>query len=357
MGDRPLRVLLVAPSPRLSGGQAVQAQLLARGLAEVGVRVQLLPIDLPLPRPLRGLERLAGVRTAVRALTFAAHLAWQVPRCDVVHAFSAAYLSFLLWPVPAVLLGRLCGKRTILNYRSGEGPGHLARWGLVARPLLRWAGRVVVPSGYLRDVFAEHGVRAQVVSNVVDLAAFRYRERARPRPVILVARALEPLYNIPCALRAFQPVRAAYPRAELWIAGDGSQRGALERLVEEQGGKGVRFLGRVEHEQMPDLYDQADLLLNTPNLDNMPVSLLEAFASGLPVVSTVAGGIPYLVDSGINGLLAPVDDSEGLAGHLLWMLEHPEAAREMARRARERCAQFTWPRVAQEWLAVYRGRR
>jgi phenylacetate-CoA ligase len=347
-----LRVLQIAPSTRMTGGNAVQAELLRTGLRERGLVVDLLPLDLPLPWPL---ARVRGLRTLVRWPIFCLLLVLRARRYHVLHVFSAAYDSFLLWTVPAVVLGRLLGRRTVLNYRSGEARDHLVRQGWLAKPVMRLASVLVVPSGYLQDIFAEHGLAAQAVFNVVDLKAFQYRERDFARPVMLVPRTLEALYNVGAALEAFKVVKAACPGAELLITGEGPERPALERKVAEEGIKGVTFLGRVPHAQMPAIYDRADILLNPTNVDNMPVSLLEAFASGLPVVSTDAGGIPYLVTSGENGLLAPVGDSAGLAAHLLWVISHPDEARALARKAWEEREQYTWERVAERWLEVYRG--
>ena len=113
---------------------------------------------------------------------------------DVVHVFSASYWSFLLGPVPAMLAARLFGKRVLLNYHSGEAEDHLARWGIFVHPWLRFAHEIVVPSQYLRDVFARYGYRSRVVPNVVDLSRFRYRERIALRPRLLSTRNLESHY-------------------------------------------------------------------------------------------------------------------------------------------------------------------
>src|SRR5690606_25357532 len=102
------------------------------------------------------------------------------------------------------------------------------------------------------------------------------------------------LYNVSCSVRAFARIQAEVPDAELVIAGYGSDRGRIEALVRERGLNHVRFTGRVPHEEMGRLLHDADILLNSPDIDNMPLSLLEAQAAGLPIVSTSTGGIPYI---------------------------------------------------------------
>src|SRR6185295_18331682 len=119
------------------------------------------------PAALRRLRSCPGLRTALNQALYVPSLR-RLRRADVVHAFSASYFSFLLAPVPAMLLARALGKRVVLNYHSGEADDHLSRWGLLVHPWLRLAHEIVVPSEYLSEVFARHGYRTRVVPNIVD---------------------------------------------------------------------------------------------------------------------------------------------------------------------------------------------
>ena len=350
-----VRVLIVGPSLDILGGQAVQAQRLLMGLASSQkVEVSFLPVNPRLPGPLRLLQSIKFVRTVVTSIAYWASLLWRVPRVDVVHAFSASYCSYLLAPLPALLAARLFGRPGILNYRSGEAADHLMNWPLSRRSIASVPNLVVVPSGYLVSVFAAFGIAAQAIPNFVPLDSLPYRQRTRVRPVFLSNRNLEPLYNVACTLRAFRIVQNRFPDAQLMVAGDGSQRDELEAMCQGLCLQGVSFLGKLNSAEIAALYDRCDIYLNSPNIDNMPTSILEAFACGLPVVTTNAGGIPYIVEDGRNGLMVAVGDSEALAHAALRLLDDQTLCVQLADDARAECeSRFVWSKVKIAWEDCY----
>ena len=116
----------------------------------------------------------------------------------------------------------------------------------------------------------------------------------------------------------------------------------------------VTFAGRVHPDQMTGHYAEHDIYVQSPDIDNMPISVLEAYACGLPVVSTEAGGVPAILTHGEHGLLAPRDDHAALAAHVLLLLEQPGLACELAEHARAKCDDFQWHRVRDQWLSHYR---
>lgn len=356
--ERPLRVCIVAPSLDILGGQAVQAaRLHERFRTTDGLEVDFLAVNPRLPGPLRALQRVKYVRTVATSVAYVAALLGRLPRYDIVHAFSASYTSYLLAPLPALAIGKLYGKRTLLNYRSGEADDHLARWRRTAVPTMRRLADVIVaPSGYLVDVFARHGLAARSIFNFVELDRLPFRARDVVRPRFLSNRNLEPLYNVGCTIRAFAQVQAEVPDARLVVVGDGSERARLEALVRELGLRDVEFLGRVAPDRMGALYDAADVYLNSPDIDNMPGSIIEAYAAGVPVVTTDAGGIPYIVRHEETGLMVPRDDAAGMARMALRLLREPGLAARITARARAECLErYVWPAVEAEWRALYRS--
>lgn len=351
----PLRVCIVAPSLSILGGQAVVAQrLLDRLRTEPSLDVSFLPHNPELPGPFRHLKRIKYVRTIATSIAYIASLIRRLRDYDVIHVFSASYWSFILAPTPAVLIARAYGKRVILNYRSGEALDHLTRWPRTSLPVLRRADSIVVPSGYLVDVFARFGLAAESIYNFVDVERIPYRARRELRPVFLANRNFAAHYNVACILRAFALIQQAIPEAQLLVAGDGELRAELQSLSASLGLRHVQFLGQVPPTRMAELYDVADVYLNAPNIDNMPNSIVEAFAAGLPVVTTRAGGIPFIVTHDETGLMTDCDDAPALATFALQLLRDPDRVERLTNRARaEVMERYTWVSVRRAWRRVY----
>jgi glycosyltransferase involved in cell wall biosynthesis len=348
-----LQVAIVAPSLGILGGQAVQAdRLVCAWSNDPDVHAWLVPVNPVPPRPLRFATKVKYLRTVVTELTYIPQLVREVARADVVHVFSASYTSFLLAPLPAILVARALGRPVVLNYRSGQAPDHLKRSAIARRAIAR-VDRNVVPSRFLVDVFASFDIDAAIIPNIVDLERFRFRRRDPLRPRLLSTRNLEPLYNVACTLRAFRLVQDRWPDATLTLVGDGREAGALRALAAQLALKHVTFAGRVSPTAIADHYAANDIYVQTPNIDNMPTSVLEAYASGLPVVSTEAGGVPAILTHDEHGLLAPPNDYQAVARHVLALLDDEALAARVALAAFRACETCTWSTVREEWLRVY----
>jgi glycosyltransferase involved in cell wall biosynthesis len=346
------RIAIVAPSLDILGGQGVQAQALIEHLGGEGWPVDLLRIDPRFPCGLGWVRRIPHARTLLNEALYIPSLL-RLRTADVVHVFSASYWSFLLAPTPAMVVARALGKRVILNYHSGEADDHLTRWGFLVHPWLLLAHEIVVPSEYLRSVFTRHGYRARVIPNVVDTSHFRYRDRRSLRPHLVSTRNLERHYRVDNTLEAFALVRARYPQATLSVAGYGSEEAQLRLLAVSLGLTGIRFLGRVEPHNLPGVLDEADVFVNSSVVDNQPVSVLEAFAAGLPVVSTPTGGIANMIRDGETGLLVPSGDPAAMAKAVISLFEDPDRAAAMAWRAWVEVEKHSWEHVRERWAAIY----
>jgi glycosyltransferase involved in cell wall biosynthesis len=349
-----MRVAIVAPSLRYVGGQAVQADLLMRlWQGDPDVQARVIEVDPLLPRMLAWAERIPGLRTILREPIYCFNLWRKLRDADIVHIFSASYWSFLLAPGPAWLFGWLRSKKTLINYRSGEARDHLERF-RSGRFVLSRVDKIVVPSGYLVDVFGEFDLKSVVVPNLVDLSQFRFRERNPLRPRLVCTRGFSTYYSVDVVVRAFAEVQKVYPAATLDLVGSGSLEGEVRKLVADMKLKGVNFTGVASRQNIGKYYDDADIFINASWLDNMPVSIIEAFGAGTPVVTTSPESMPYLVEHERTGLLSPVGDEKALAASVIRLLREPALAARLAQNAYQESRKYTWDVVRQQWLDVYR---
>lgn len=350
-----LKILIIAASFDILGGQAIQAERLMRHLQqEPSVDVAFVPINPRLPGRLRKLQSIKYVRTIATSILYCLMLLRTVPKFDVIHIFSAAYLSFLIAPAPAILVGRLFRKKVLLNYHSGEAEDHLRRWPRSTSWFIKMSDVLVVPSEYLVRVFAKFGFRASAIYNLIELDKFVFRERKPLRPIFLSNRNLEAHYGVDCVLRAFALIQRQVPEAVLKVVGRGSQRQTLEKLKDELGLEQTTFAGRVEHEEIIRYYEEADVFLNASRVDNQPLSILEAFACGLPVVTTDAGGIPFIVSHEETALMVPVNDCEALAAAAIKLLSDCNTATTIIQKARKESTKYRWELLKDQWLNLYR---
>jgi glycosyltransferase involved in cell wall biosynthesis len=215
---------------------------------------------------------------------------------------------------------------------------------------------LVVPSGFLQEVFGEFDVGAVVIPNIIDLETFSPTEQLPTDGTftMVITRNLEPIYGLDTAIRALALARQEVPVLQLKIAGSGPQGPELERLVDALGLRdAVTFLGRLERPQIVSLYQGADAMLNPSRVDNMPNSVLEALASGLPVISTNVGGVPYIVKDGQTALLVPRDDEVAMARAMVTLSTDSTLRLQLRSKGRQTVEQYAWDKVKLQWLALY----
>jgi glycosyltransferase involved in cell wall biosynthesis len=347
-----LRIALVGPLPPPSGGMANQTKQLAGLLAAEGVRVELVQVNAPY-RP-AWIASLRGVRAMFRLFPYLLRL-WQAAgSVQIMHIMANSGWSWHLFAAPAVWIAWLRGVPPVVNYRGGDAASFFSRAFALVRPTLGRAAAVVVPSRFLAEVFGRYSVPVRIVPNIIDLGRFAVQRAPVPTPHLIVTRNLEPIYDIGTAIRAFALVRQRFPTARMTVAGSGPELDALARLVAELGlGDTVSFAGRIENSDIQALYQSASVMLNPSTIDNMPISILEAWASGVPVVSTNVGGIPFLAEDDRNALLVEPRKPEDMAREAMRVLDSERLATKLAQSGRRAAEEFAWPRVRDQWFAVY----
>ena len=350
-----LKIALIGPLPPPSGGMANQTWQLATLLKQEGINVELVPVNAPY-RPLC-VRHITGLRAVFRLLPYLFNLWRAAGRVDLFHIMANSGWSWHLFAAPAVWIAKLRGKAVLVNYRGGEADVFFPREFAWVQPTLKRVNKIVVPSGFLEKVFANRGFITRIVPNIVDLSRFmpnHTRKQNLLAPHIVVAQPRELLYDNSTALKAFSILRKTFPDARLTIAGSRPERTKLEAIAKELGvTDAVVFAGQIDNEHMPMLYRDADIAINPSLADNMPISVLEALASGVPVVSTNVGGLPFLVEDGKTALLIPPSDPERMAEAMLRVLSDESLRRRMVQAGLDHARRFAWESVRGELFLAY----
>lgn len=347
--SKKIKVALVAPSMKNVGGQSIQAKRLLDSFSG-SETIELIFVP---NNPESAFQTVKFLRTVFTSLKFWSSLFAKIPKIDTVHIFSSGTTSYVISTVPPLFIAKLYGRKTILNYHTGEAEAHLRDWRLTAKPTMKMFDKIIVSSQFLVDVFAKFDLQAKAIFNFVESEKFKFRVRNPLKPVFLSNRNFEAHYQVSDVLLAFQLIRQKIPEAKLIVAGYGSEEAKLKKLAAELSLANTEFIGRVEQNEMPKIYDEADVYLNSSVVDNMPLSIIEAFSCGLPVASTDAGGIPYIVENGETGLLVKTNDYKALAQQAIRLIEDKELAQNIIRRASEESKKFRRENVRDDWLKLY----
>ncbi|MFK7795172.1 MAG: glycosyltransferase family 4 protein [Gammaproteobacteria bacterium] len=350
-----LHIGLVGPLPPPSGGMANQTLQLAKLLREENIGVDVIQTNANYKPKL--VAKIPVLRAFFRLAFYIINLWSTAGKVDVFHIMANSGWSWHLFTVPAVWIAKIRSVPTVINYRGGEAEKFFSKSFKYVKPTLNASSNIVVPSRFLEEVFSKRGITTQIIANIIDLDRFNSVDNQAKEfsPHLLVTRNLELIYDNATAIRTFNEILSSYPSAGLTIAGTGPELDNLKLLVEQLGlAQKVNFTGRVDTQQMPALYQSADVMLNPSRVDNMPNSILEALASGVPVVSTNVGGIPYMVEHENTALLVGPEDHMAMAAAIRQVLEDEQCQHKLVNSGLDLVKQFAWSEVSQHWLSLYK---
>lgn len=273
---------------------------------------------------------------------------------DIFHVHGCSYWGF--FPIIlASIISKILRKRLIITYHGGDAQRFFSRFKFLAGYFFSNCQGVTVPSGFLKDVFASFGISCKVLPNIIE-NFLPFKERNTICANYISMRSLYPLYNISCIIRAFGVVQKNISEAKLTILGDGPERENLERLVSSQNIPNITFVGRVDNKDIYPYLERNDIFLSSPIIDNMPVSIIEAFSAGLLVISSNVGGIPYLVENRKTGYLFDNDDHMSLAKLMIEAIENQELTQNMIQAALIEAHRYRWGNIKNELLKIYDGK-
>jgi len=284
----------------------------------------------------RLLEMLGAIRRNRKALVLIA-----------VYSTSAFYFAWA-----CARLCRLLKVQYIPCLHGGNLPQRIENTTGLCAQIFAHSYTNVVVSGYLQAVVTKHGWPCLLIPNSIKLATYPFKLRNNIKPGLLWVRSFHHIYNPTLAIKIVKALSEKYNDITLTMVGP-DKDGSLEeckKLAEQLDIlEKLTFTGRLTVGEWVKLSATHDIFINTTNFDNLPVSVIEGMALGLPVVSTNVGGLPYLVKNNNNGILVNPNDETAFTEAIEKLLTEPAFTQQLSTQARNTAEQFDEGRVLQLW--------
>ena len=251
-------------------------------------------------------------------------------------------------------LCRFLGLKYIPILRGGNLPNRLQRSPSLSKCIFKYAHQNIAPSLYLKEAFEVKGYTNVIyIPNTIELVNYPFQTLQFDVPKLLWVRSFARLYNPQMAVRVLKALRDRGIDAQLSMVGPDSDGTLMEvkRLAKELNVK-VIFTGKLTKAEWTNMAKDYNVFINTTNFDNTPVSIIEAMALGLPIVSTNVGGIPYLINHNTDGLLIPPDDVDAMVKAIIKIFEEPSKRERLINNARSKAESFDWGVVKRMWQEV-----
>jgi glycosyltransferase involved in cell wall biosynthesis len=252
-------------------------------------------------------------------------------------------------------IARLYNLKYIPILHGGNLPYRLNNSKYLSKLIFSNSYKNIAPSNYLKYEFEKRNYKTEFIPNVIEIDQYKFKKRRVLKPNLLFVRAFDKIYNPTMAIKVLYEIKKDFPDAKLCMIGpvkDDSFKVCKQLATDLNIIKDIEFTGVLSKEEWHKISENYDVFINTTNFDNTPVSVLEAMALGLPVVSTNAGGLPYLINDGFDGVLVDKNDVNSMSKYIIELIKNSTKAVNLAINARKKVEKFDWKYVKQQWKNI-----
>jgi len=288
----------------------------------------------------------------LRFLDMARHIIKYRKNCDLLIVDTYSSLNFY-YALMTAFFGKLFKIPYIPILHGGDLPNNrLKKYPRLSHYIFSGSTQNITPSIYLKEAFDKEGYNTLYIPNNIELDAYTFREREKIEPKLLYVRSFAKIYNTKMAIRVLESLSKKYPSISLCMVGP-DRDGSLEETkafakklgLEDK----VTFTGGLPRDEWLALANDYDVFINTTNFDNLPVSIVEAMALGFPIVSTNVGGLPYLIEDGIDGLLVDKNDDKMMSEKIELLLNDPTLCKTLSTNGRKKADTYDWNVIKEQW--------
>ncbi len=272
---------------------------------------------------------------------------------DVIHIQAHSRFNIISVMI-ALFWSKILRKKIVMMYYGGAAKEFFSISPIFFKTLFNQIDQIVVAGRYIQSVFDDLGMQTKIIPHILDIEKWPFRQRESSKFRLVWVRHLWKEYNPIMLLQVFQILKARYPKLELKIIGGGYLKDDMMNYISKNSLESVELMGRVSDATLKSTLDWADVFLNTTNVDNQPVSVLEAMTCGCPIVSTNPGGIPDIITHRDNGLLSDPNDVDAMVKNIELLFEDRQIYSFLSERGREYVVnKFGKQKIFEQWVEIY----
>lgn len=251
-------------------------------------------------------------------------------------------------------LCRILSLKYIAKLHGGDLPNRLLKSPFFCDLIFNNAYKITAPSNYLQNAFKlKYNDNLIFIPNTIEIKNYPFAEKEFLIPKLLWVRSFSKIYNPKMAIKVLFELKKYFPNAELCMVGPDKENLVDDcKLFAKNLGVEVQFTGKLSKEEWIDKSKDYTVFINTTHFDNTPVSVIEAMALGLPIVSTNVGGIPFLLENNKNAFLVNDDDVDGMVKAIQKLVKNREETKEIVKKARLIVEEFDWSKVKSSWFEI-----
>lgn len=254
----------------------------------------------------------------------------------------------------ASLFAKIRGRRILFTLRGGKLAEFDSQNEAAVNSVFKRADLIQTPSLFLKSYFENKGYKILYRPNPIDLSKFPYKEATGGSFKILWVRAFTDIYNPSLAVEALAEVVKKMPDAELSMVGpDKGLAGQTKELAKKLGVlDNIEFVGPVPNDELKHYYQSHSIYINTTRYESFGTAVIEAASSGMPIVSTNVGEIPYLWKDGENILLVDNFSPQQMAQQIVRIMGDEALRVKLSKNARANAEQFSWQNIEPGWVEL-----
>jgi glycosyltransferase involved in cell wall biosynthesis len=270
--------------------------------------------------------------------------------------FDTAIIQFysgpsFIWQYIATKLVKFFSKKLVFTIHGGGVPARIKVHPGRYIPVLKQADAITCPSGFIIKELKQLDIPAVLIENSIPFTEYPFIEKKAIRPVLLWMRSFSDLYNPPMAVRVVAELKNTYPDVKLYMGGPdlGSLEMIEEMIVSLNLQQNIEIVGFMDFEKKVHYAKLCDIYIGTNKIDNAPVTFIEMWAMGLPIVTTNVGGIPYLANDNETALLVNDDDHVRMARRITELIESNSIATKLIANGRKSAERYSEDEVFKKW--------